>query len=59
MTFLSFSFAYGLLAVLRGSWIQTSNFVPFVVNELIKGDIEKSSGQFLSLIAMSHSLGEV
>jgi hypothetical protein len=37
-----------------GSWIQNSNFVLFVVNELIKGEIEKPSGQFLGLIVMSH-----
>jgi hypothetical protein len=37
-----------------GSRIQTSNFVLFIINELIKGEIEKSSGQFLDLIVMSH-----
>jgi hypothetical protein len=42
-----------------GSWIWTSNFVHFVVNGLIKGEIEKPSGQLLSLIVMSHWLGEV
>jgi hypothetical protein len=44
----------GLLAVLHG--ILDSNFklCAFVVNELIKGKIEKPSGQFLSLIVMSH-----
>jgi hypothetical protein len=31
----------------------------FVVNRFIKGEIEKPSGQFLSLIMMSHLLGEV
>jgi hypothetical protein len=31
-------------------WIRTSNFVLFVVNELIKGEIEKPSGQYLGLI---------
>jgi hypothetical protein len=30
----------------------------FVVNGLIKGEIEKPSGQFLGLIVMSHRLGE-
>jgi hypothetical protein len=54
MTFLSFSLAFGLLSVHHGSWIQTSNFVPFVVNGHIKGEIEKPSGQFLGLIVMSH-----
>jgi hypothetical protein len=42
-----------------GSWIQNSNFVSFVVNVLIKGEIEKWSGLFLGLIVMSHWLGEV
>jgi hypothetical protein len=37
-----------------GYWIQTSNFVPFVVNGLINGEIEKPSCQFLSLSVMSH-----
>jgi hypothetical protein len=32
------------------SWIRTSNFVPFAVNGLIKGEIEKPSGQYLGLI---------
>jgi hypothetical protein len=30
--------------VLWGSWIRTSNFVPFVVNGLVKGEIEKPNG---------------
>jgi hypothetical protein len=49
----------GLLAVLHG--ILDSNFklCAFVVNGLIKGEIEKLSGQFLGLIVMSHWLGEV
>jgi hypothetical protein len=44
----------GLLAVLHG--ILDSNFklCASVVNGLIKGEIEKPSGQFLSLIVMSH-----
>jgi hypothetical protein len=37
-----------------GSWIQTSNFVPFIVNGVIKGEIEKPSGQFLGWIVISH-----
>jgi hypothetical protein len=37
-----------------GSWIQTLNFVLFIINGLIKGVIEKPSGQFLGLIVMSH-----
>jgi hypothetical protein len=49
----------GLLAVLYG--VLNSNFklCAFIVNELIKGKIEKPSGQFLGLIVMSHWLGEV
>jgi hypothetical protein len=31
-------------------WIRTSNFVLFVVNGLIKREIEKPSGQYLGLI---------
>jgi hypothetical protein len=54
MTFLSFSLASGLLAVLHG--VSDSRFKPcaFVVNELIKGEIEKPSGQFLSLNVISY-----
>jgi hypothetical protein len=37
-----------------GFWIQTSNFMLFIVNRLIKGEIEKPSSQFLDLIVMSH-----
>jgi hypothetical protein len=33
-----------------GSWIQISNFVLFVVNGLIKEEIEKPSGKYLSFI---------
>jgi hypothetical protein len=59
MTFLSFSLASGLLVVLHE--ILDSNFklCTFVINELIKGEIEKLSGQFLGLIMMSHWLGEL
>jgi hypothetical protein len=54
MTFLSFSLAFGLLVVLHG--VLDSNFkhYAFVVNGLIKGEIEKPSCQFLGLIVMSH-----
>jgi hypothetical protein len=54
MTFLSFFGFFGLLAVLHG--ILDSIFKPcaFVVNGLIKGETEKTSGQFLDLIVMSH-----
>jgi hypothetical protein len=49
----------GLLAVLHG--ILDSNFklCAFVVNGLIKGEIEKPSGPLLGLIVMSHWLGKV
>jgi hypothetical protein len=33
-----------------GSRIRTLNFVPFVVNGLIKGETEKPSGQYHGLI---------
>jgi hypothetical protein len=33
-----------------GSWIRNSNIVLFVINGLIKGEIEKPSGQYLGLI---------
>jgi hypothetical protein len=59
MTFLSFSWLFGLLAVLHGVLDSNIKLCAFVVNGLIKGEIEKSSGQFLSLIVMSHRLGEV
>jgi hypothetical protein len=54
MTFLSFLGFLGLLAVLHG--VLNSNFklCVFVVNGLIKGEIEKPSDQFLGLIVMSH-----
>jgi hypothetical protein len=54
MSFLSFYLAFGFLAVLHVSWIQNSNFVLFVVNVLIKGEIEKSSDQYLGLFVMSN-----
>jgi hypothetical protein len=49
----------GLLAVLLE--VLNSNFklCAFVVNRLIKGEIEKPGGQFLGLIVMSHWNGEV
>jgi hypothetical protein len=52
----TFIWLLSLLAVLHVSWIQNSNFVHFAVNVLIKGEIEKASGQYLSLIVMSHLL---
>jgi hypothetical protein len=33
-----------------GLWIQTSNFVFFIVNGLIKGEIEKPTGQYIGFI---------
>jgi hypothetical protein len=54
MTFLSFSLAFGLLVVLRVSCLQNSNFVFFVVNALIKGEIEKPGGQYIGFIVMSN-----
>jgi hypothetical protein len=46
--------AFGLLAMLHESWIWNSNFILFVVNVLINGEIEKPSGQYLGLIVMSN-----
>jgi hypothetical protein len=42
-----------------GFKLQTSNFVLFIVNGPIKGEIEKPSDQLLGLIVMSHWLAEV
>jgi hypothetical protein len=44
----------GLLAVLHGVLDSNFKLYAFVVNGLIKGEIEKPSGQFLGLIAMSY-----
>jgi hypothetical protein len=49
----------GLLLVLHGVLDLNFKLCAFVVNGLIKGEIEKSSGPFLGLIVMSHWLGEV
>jgi hypothetical protein len=54
MTLLSFSLVFGHLAVLHGVLDSNFKLCAFVVNELIKGEIEKLSGQFLGLIVMSH-----
>jgi hypothetical protein len=54
MTLYSFSWLFGLLAVLHGVLDSNFKLCAFVVNRLIKGEIEKPSGQFLSLIVMSH-----
>jgi hypothetical protein len=50
MTFLSFSWLFGLLAVLHGVLDSNFKLCIFVVNGLIKGEIEKPSGQCLGLI---------
>jgi hypothetical protein len=47
---LKFFFTFGLLAVLHVCWIQILNFVLFIVNVLINGDIEKPSARYLDLI---------
>jgi hypothetical protein len=44
----------GLLAVLHRVLDLNFKLCVFVVNGLIKGEIEKPSGQFLGLIVMSH-----
>jgi hypothetical protein len=54
MIFLSFLGFLGLLAVLHGVLHSNFKFCAFVVNGLIKGEIEKSSGPFLGSIVMSH-----
>jgi hypothetical protein len=54
MTFLSFSRLFGLLAMLHGVLDLNFKLCAFVVNGLIKGEIEKSSGQFLGLIVVTH-----
>jgi hypothetical protein len=53
MTILSFSLASGLLAVLYGVLDLRFKLYIFIVNGLIKGEIEKPSGQFLILIVMN------
>jgi hypothetical protein len=54
MTFLSFFGFLGLLVVLHGVLDSNLKLCVFIVNGLIKGEIEKPSCQFLSLIVMSH-----
>jgi hypothetical protein len=49
MTFLSFSLAFGLLVVLHGVLDSNFKLCAFVVNGLIKGEIEKPSGMLLGL----------
>jgi hypothetical protein len=47
---LSFSWLFGLLAMLHGVLDSNFKLCAFVVNGLIKGEIEKLSGQCLSLM---------
>jgi hypothetical protein len=54
MTFLSFSYFLGLLAVIHGVLDSNFKLCAFIVNGFIKGEIEKSSSQLLDLIVMSH-----
>jgi hypothetical protein len=54
MTLLRFLLASGLLAVLHGVSDSRFKLCVFVVNGLIKKEIEKPSDQFLGLIVMSH-----
>jgi hypothetical protein len=59
MTFLSFLLVSALLVVLHGFSDSRFKLCAFIVNGLIKGEIEKPSGQFLGLIVMSHRLAKV
>jgi hypothetical protein len=52
MTFLSFFLAFVLLAVPHGVLDSKFKLCAFVVDVLIKGEIEKPSGQYLGLIMM-------
>jgi hypothetical protein len=45
---------WDLLSVLHGVLDSNFKLCAFVVNRLIKGEIEKPSGTFLGLIVMSH-----
>jgi hypothetical protein len=54
MIFLSFFGFLSLLAVLHGVLDSSFKLCAFVVNGLIKREIEKPSDQFLSLIVMNH-----
>jgi hypothetical protein len=54
MTFLSFLLAFGLLAVLHAVLDSNLKLCAFIVNGLIKGEIDKPSGHFLGLIVMSY-----
>jgi hypothetical protein len=54
MTFLSFFSFLGLLAMLHGVLDSNFKLCAFVINVLIKWEIEKPSGPFVGLIVMSH-----
>jgi hypothetical protein len=54
MTFLSFFDFLGLLAVLHDVLDSNFKLCAFIVNGLIKGEIEKPSSSFLGLNVMSH-----
>jgi hypothetical protein len=54
MTFLNIFGFLGLLVVLHGVLDSNFKLCGFVVDGLIKGEIEKLSGQFFGLIVMSH-----
>jgi hypothetical protein len=54
MTFLSFSWLFGFLVVLHGVLDLNFKIRIFVINGLIKREIEEPSDQFLGLIVMSH-----
>jgi uncharacterized membrane protein YkvI len=54
MAFLSFFGFLDLIAVLHGVLDSNFKLCAFVFNGLIKGEIEKPSGQLLGLIVMSH-----
>jgi hypothetical protein len=49
MTFLSFSLSSDLLVVLHGILDLNFKLCAFIINGFIKGEIEKPSGQYLSL----------
>jgi hypothetical protein len=55
MTLLSFSWLFGSPTVLHGVLDSNFKLCDFIVNGLIKGEIEKPIGQFLGLIVRIHS----
>jgi hypothetical protein len=59
MTFLSFSLASGLLAVLHRVLDSNFKLCAFVVNGLIKGGGLRNQVVSFLVIVMSHRLGEV